>query len=270
MERLKRLFSPGLVVAVGALVLALGGTAVADRAASSKVAKNSITSRHIKDGSIRAKDINPKTLAALMKGDQQLAPSEAVPGPAGPQGPKGDKGDKGDQGGPGPAGPQGPAGQSLVAYELTDVNPKYSAGGNEVRVVDINDSLPINSLGPNTPDDGVEVVDDIEIEESGVYLIQSTVQFFDFPKDEDPGLEYGVARLFVNGQPVGTSWTANIPDDGNNPAQASGVLVLELQEGDELQAVVAIRGNETDKNAQAGGNLVLTKLEVAEGTEIDG
>ena len=98
MERLKRLFSPGLVVAVGALVLALGGTAVADRAASSKVAKNSITSRHIKDGSIRAKDINPKTLAALMKGDRQLTPAEAVPGPAGPQGPKGDPGEPGKDG----------------------------------------------------------------------------------------------------------------------------------------------------------------------------
>jgi hypothetical protein len=107
MERLKRLFSPGLIVAILALVFALGGTAVAERASSSKVAPNSISSRHIKDGSIRAKDINPKTLAALMQANRPTTPAETVPGAQGPKGDKGDPGEQGPQGEPGKDGVSG-------------------------------------------------------------------------------------------------------------------------------------------------------------------
>ena len=123
MERLKRLFSPGLIVAILALVFALGGTAVAERASSSKVAPNSISSRHIKDGSIRAKDINPNTLATLMQANRPTTPAETVPGAQGP------KGDKGDPGEPGKDGRDGVSG-----YEVHNREKRWNAGTTEQTV----------------------------------------------------------------------------------------------------------------------------------------
>jgi hypothetical protein len=85
--------SPALLLAVAALILALGGTATAAVV---------ITSGQIKDGTIRARDLDPK----LRK---QLA-SRAVPGlvgPAGPAGPAGPRGDAGTAGAKGAAGDPG-------------------------------------------------------------------------------------------------------------------------------------------------------------------
>jgi hypothetical protein len=82
--------SPALLLAVAALVLALGGTATAAVV---------ITSGQIKDGTIRARDLDPKLR-------RQLA-SRPVAGPAGAAGPKGDAGAKGDTGPKGDAGAPG-------------------------------------------------------------------------------------------------------------------------------------------------------------------
>lgn len=76
--------SPATVIAILALVVALTGTALA---------ANLISSRNIKDGTIKKRDLNAKLVKALSK-----------PGPRGAQGPPGEKGDKGDQGEQGPPG----------------------------------------------------------------------------------------------------------------------------------------------------------------------
>ena len=79
--------SPALVVACIALLVALGGTAYAQF----KLPRNSVSSVHVRDRSLLAKDFARTTLRR---------------GPAGPTGPQG------PQGPTGPAGPAGPAGAS--------------------------------------------------------------------------------------------------------------------------------------------------------------
>ena len=88
-----------LVLSALALFVALGGPAVAEDAwvaAKKLLAKNSVTSKHVKNGSLRAKDFRASDLAAL-RGEQGI------------QGPKGDQGPEGDRGPTGPAGADGTA-----------------------------------------------------------------------------------------------------------------------------------------------------------------
>ena len=93
--------SPATLIAVLALVLALGGSAVAAK-------RYLITT---------SKQIAPKALQEIAAVAKQSSPgSDGAPGAAGatgPQGPKGDPGPKGDTGERGPAGPQGPPGESI-------------------------------------------------------------------------------------------------------------------------------------------------------------
>jgi hypothetical protein len=94
--------SPAMIVALVALMGALGGTAVARSMITGKeIAKDAISSRHVLDGSLQLSDLAPKAREAMHKSTSQPGPQ----GPAGPQGPRG------QSGGQGPQGPQGPAGQ---------------------------------------------------------------------------------------------------------------------------------------------------------------
>src|SRR5690606_33182320 len=166
----------------------------------------------------------------------------------GPPGPKGDKGDPG---------PQGPAGQSLVGYEITDIDPTY--GALNIRVVDV------PSVGQNDPrpdSDDPALVDEIVIPEDGLYRIEGTVQFFDFGTAEGDDIEdYGVARIFLNGEPLGSTWTPNIPNDGNNAAQGYGAVVVEAEAGDEITLTAVVRSETGEGTYQAGANLIVTKIE---------
>jgi hypothetical protein len=80
--------SPALVVASIALLLALGGTAYAQF----KLPRNSVSSIHVRDRSLLAKDFARNVL---------------LRGPAGPTGPQGPQGPTGPAGATGPAGPSG-------------------------------------------------------------------------------------------------------------------------------------------------------------------
>jgi hypothetical protein len=81
-----------------AIFIALGGTAVA-----ATVAKNSVTSKSIKNGQIKGPDVKDDGLTAV---DVDESTFEAV------QGPPGEQGDTGPPGARGPQGPQGPPGPS--------------------------------------------------------------------------------------------------------------------------------------------------------------
>ena len=95
MHRLKRFRpTPALAVAMIALFLALTGTGIA---AAVQVARNSITSIHVKDRSLLAKDFRRGQIPR---------------GPAGPQGPAGPAGPQG------PAGPAGPAGTANIRWAV--------------------------------------------------------------------------------------------------------------------------------------------------------
>jgi hypothetical protein len=121
---LKRLSSPGLVVACVALVVALGGVSYA----AGVLPANSVGAKQLKQRAVSLQKISPAARGALQgqKGD---------PGPGGPKGDKGDpgasgaKGDKGDAGAPGPAGPTGdkgdpgPAGPGARWAEVDTIGP---------------------------------------------------------------------------------------------------------------------------------------------------
>ncbi len=90
--------TPAFVVAVGALVVSLGGTSYAAvQLGSSDIRDNSIQSRDIKDGTIQSRDIRDDTIRSKDIKDGTIRKKDLAPGAraAGPQG---------------PAGPVGPAG----------------------------------------------------------------------------------------------------------------------------------------------------------------
>jgi hypothetical protein len=106
--------SPALIVALVALTCGLGGTAIARSVITGKdIAKDSITSRHVKDGSLQYSDLAPSTRSAMARkpGPQGPAGPRGEQGLPGTQGPRGQSGLQGPKGDSGPIGPAGPAGQ---------------------------------------------------------------------------------------------------------------------------------------------------------------
>ena len=138
----------------------------------------------------------------------------------------------------------------MVADRLTDENATYAG----VRVVDV----PGDSGGP---DNFTKLLFDPITLDAGTYKIEGTVQFFDFLAPTDGLVEYGLARSFLNGEPVGTLWTPDIPEDGDNAAQASGSQIIEVTDDDStLVVMVLIRGDNKPIAGQAGGNLIVTQF----------
>lgn len=92
--------SPALAVAILALVVALGGTSYA----AVSLAKNSVLSKHIKNGQVRGVDMATDAVTAAKVKDGSLAAKDFAAGqlPAGPVGPVGPQGIQGIQGIPGP------------------------------------------------------------------------------------------------------------------------------------------------------------------------
>jgi hypothetical protein len=99
--------SPAVVVAMLALFVAMGGTAIAAGNAL-------ITGKQIKNSSITGADVKNKSLTPKdFKG--------SVRGPRGLQGPKGDKGDKGDAGSPGAPNPNAVDSDKVDGYHANDL-----------------------------------------------------------------------------------------------------------------------------------------------------
>jgi hypothetical protein len=99
--------SPATAIALLALFVALGGTSYAAIA----LPKNSVTSKQVKNRSLRGVDFKR---GQLPRGKTGAAGAAGVTGAAGPQGTKGDPGT------PGTTGPQGPVGPSTVSFRRAD------------------------------------------------------------------------------------------------------------------------------------------------------
>ena len=105
-----RMPSPGLVIALIALFIAMGGTGYAASQSTATVAASATA---------KIKKVNSrvsKVARLLNTVRRQIASISLTPGPAGPAGPrgeKGEKGDKGDKGEPGPVTGALPAGVTL-------------------------------------------------------------------------------------------------------------------------------------------------------------
>lgn len=120
MSRRTRLPSPALVVAVIALVVALGGTAAAASGliTGRQIAPSTITGRNVRNHSLTASDLAPGTVgrgATGKTGAAGPAGPQGAPGAPGAAGVSGAVGPQGPAGAEGPAGPQGPAGADGTA-----------------------------------------------------------------------------------------------------------------------------------------------------------
>lgn len=110
--------SPAMLVALLALLVALGGTSYA----AVSLAKNSVRSPHIVNGQVKKADLAKSSVTTVKVKDGSLVSADFAAGqlPAGPAGPRGDTGAPGPQGVPGPQGIPGPV-DTVTVVATTDV-----------------------------------------------------------------------------------------------------------------------------------------------------
>jgi Collagen triple helix repeat (20 copies) len=115
--------SPAMVVSIVALIAGFAGSAIAGPAAKlisgKQIKRNAITSRHVKDGSLRLQDLSSKFRVSMTS----RGTARGLRGATGPQGPQGAQGSQGPQG---ERGPQGPKGEPGVPGTPGTPGPKYS------------------------------------------------------------------------------------------------------------------------------------------------
>jgi hypothetical protein len=105
------MFSYSNVLATIAVFVALGGSSYA---AATQIAKDSVSSKQVRDRSLLARDFKRGQLNAGQVGPPGPAGPSGPAGPAGDAGPGGSEGDAGPAGPVGPPGPAGPAGPTGV------------------------------------------------------------------------------------------------------------------------------------------------------------
>ena len=105
LARLRPHLSFANVVSVIALFVALGGSSYA----AISLSKNSVTSRHIKNGQVKKRDLARNSVNSAKVADRSLLAQDlaastraALTGPQGPKGDTGAPGEKGDTGAPAP------------------------------------------------------------------------------------------------------------------------------------------------------------------------
>lgn len=121
-----RLPTPGTVLAVVALTVALGGTAYAagllpaGSVGTAQLKVGAVVSSKVKDGSLLARDFKP---GQLPRGARGPAGGQGAAGAQGLTGPTGATGPTGPAGAIGPGGSQGPAGFASLDYVSADFGP---------------------------------------------------------------------------------------------------------------------------------------------------
>lgn len=123
---------PGRSVLPAALLLVVaallsGGAYAAGKVTGAQIAKNAISSKQVKNGSLKPADLSAAAKAGLAGPKGPPGPAGAV-GPAGPAGPAGPQGAKGDTGATGATGAQGPAGATGPAGPAGAQGPKGDTG----------------------------------------------------------------------------------------------------------------------------------------------
>jgi hypothetical protein len=275
--------SPAMVVACIAVVLAMTGSAFAARAL--------ITGADIKDGSVTRADLSRRTVSSLKgkrgatgargfvgargpQGDTgpQGPQGPAGPaGPAGPIGPVGDTGEKGDTGRTGPVGPRGDPGSPGTPGQSLVFNTAVGA-------TDVGTPMAQTSTGPSDAS-----TDGVEISNGGTFLsagVQYKVDVFaSFVTTANPGTEFGVVRLFLDGNPLDGSGsnptggnadmdttlvTADLPNDSSNPGQASATFLVTAGDngggGEQLTLRAALRSDDGTTTANVVGHVIVTQI----------
>jgi hypothetical protein len=170
-----------LVLALLALFVALGGTAVGESAMTAanelitgkQIKNKSVTSADIKDNSLRRSDIRAGAVTSDEVADGSLRAADFQAGqlPAGERGPSGQTGAAGPQGPKGEigaAGPQGPTG------ETGPLGPQGLAGPPGTAVKFAADTTPTNQALPNC--NGGTILLTIPVEVSSVGLVAIYVE----------------------------------------------------------------------------------------------
>ena len=212
-----RLSIVNVVLAV-ALFLALGGSSYAavkltkGSVKSRHVAKDAITSKKVKNGSLRARDFRAGEL------------------PAGPTGPTGDRGPAGPQGAQGPQGPPGPAtgaagGDLKGSFPAPRLNPPLALSGTLkapfVSITGDNDA----SLIAN-PEDALLAVDQTNANGTGPSIYGRTNSIFG---------NFGTAG--VMGVSSGTGGSAVVARASNPSGNGAALLASSSGNGNAVTAV---------------------------------
>jgi hypothetical protein len=125
---MKRIFlrrpSPGTVLGMLALLVALGGTSYAvtlprNSVGTAQLRNNAVTSAKVRNGSLLAVDFRRGQIPRGPRGLPGLRGPVGAPGPTGPAGPAGPAGAAGTIG---PTGPTGPTGVASTVVHRADVN----------------------------------------------------------------------------------------------------------------------------------------------------
>ncbi|HST42658.1 MAG TPA: hypothetical protein VLK58_24265 [Conexibacter sp.] len=253
-----------MVIAVVALVFATTGTAFA--------AKELITGRDIKNGSITTADLSRKTLRSLSgrRGPRGTNGSDGDPGFPGPTGPQGSTGERGGTGPVGPVGPAGPtglagstgqtgrAGRDGAPGPQGDPGLEPVAGGDPLGFQTVT-VFPLRS--GDRPDDaeGLELSGQVTLEAGVQYQIQASVEFTNTAAES--GVAYGIGEIRENGATIagGTITTSAIPVDGVNSAQGSLSILYTSPGGGQLSLVGAIR-SDTFTAGEGNGRLIVYRV----------
>ena len=124
-RRFKIRISPGSVLALIAVFVALGGVSYAAVTINGKnIQNNSIPGKKLKNGAVTNKKVKANSLRANRL---TVAARASLRGARGPQGPAGLPGAQGPQGPQGQQGPQGPAGTALAYAQVNDSGPAFVA-----------------------------------------------------------------------------------------------------------------------------------------------
>ncbi|MEJ7832084.1 MAG: hypothetical protein WKF79_04165 [Nocardioides sp.] len=93
--------------------------------------------------------------------------------------------------------------------------------------------------------------------DKGTYVVDATAQFLHLTGSA-PDVGYGVLSLSLAGSGYANAVSADIPDNGNNPAQTSLTKVVTIgSDNTNLTVLGAIRG---ERSGQAGASVTITKV----------
>ena len=118
-RRSKFRISPGSVLALIALFVALGGVSYAAVTINGKnIENNSIPGKKLENGAVTNQKVKANSLQANRLTSAARASLSGAQGPQGERGAQGARGAQGERGAQGPQGPQGPAGTALAYAEV--------------------------------------------------------------------------------------------------------------------------------------------------------